>query len=190
MNYGYIRSHKGNQPFLDKILKAGVLPENILEDDGIEASPSLDALIAKLQKGDHIFVETLAHFATGGKFATIRPIIETLMEREVVIHQMALAAYPMIIEGREMFQGVLKALDIYMDFKHTARLEMNEEISLGMKRAKEMGKTIGRKPQPLTQQQKDILREIHDGARVTDMARKHGVSRTAIYKLKQKGKKG
>lgn len=190
MNYGYIRSHKGNPPFLDKILKAGVLPENILEDDGIEASPSLDALIARLQKGDLLFVESITHFATHEKADTIRPIIEALMEREVVIHFIDSSPYSMTIDSEEMFQATLKALDIIMDFKHTARLEMNEAISLGMQRAKEMGKPIGRKPQPLTPQQKGILRELSKGARVSDIAREHGVSRTAIYKLKQKGKKG
>lgn len=186
MDYGYFRSHKATQPFLDNILAAGVLSENVWNDSDVNSADALTELLENIQQDDRLFIENITHFAKSNNPENILSVVKTLMKRRVILVQIQ-EPYSMVIEGKEMFREFIKVFDAVLDiYRSDESEEHGELVSSGMRRAKEKGKSFGRKLKLSADQQRAVMQAMNDGGCIAKLAREYDISRTSLYNLKRK----
>ncbi len=134
-------------------------------------------LMAKLETGDVLVVTKLDRL--GRNAMDVRATVEYLAGLGVRVHCLALGGVDLTSAAGRMTMGVLNAV---AEFERDLLIERTQA---GLKRAREAGKKLGRTPKLSDAKMADILSERKDGVSLGVLAKKYGVSRSAIQRVEK-----
>lgn len=156
--------------------KRRVVTESISGSVGASQRPGFSKLLDKMEEGDVLIVTKLDRL--GRNAMDVRATVETLAERSIRIHCLALGGVDLTSAAGRMTMQVLNAV---AEFERDLSIERTQA---GIARAKSEGKAMGR-PSALTkQQQQDVRQRLHEGASVASLAKFYGTSRQTIMRVR------
>lgn len=135
-------------------------------------------LLDKLEAGDVLIVTKLDRLGRGA--IDIRSVVDSLAAMEVRVHCLALGGVDLTSPAGRMTMQVIAAM---AEFERDLIVERTQA---GLHRAKANGKRLGR-PAALNEvQQAEARRELEAGASLGFLAKRYGVSRASIQRLRLK----
>lgn len=183
--FAYCRVSTGDQTTDNQALEiktAGfaVEPQRIITETISGSVPAADrkgfsALVNKLEAGDVLVVTKLDRL--GRNAMDVRATVEYLAGLGVRVHCLALGGVDLTSAAGKMTMGVLSAV---AEFERDLLIERTQA---GLKRAKEAGKQLGRKPKLNKTQSSEIIRLRKEGHSLGELAKRYNVSRSAIQRI-------
>lgn len=159
--------------------KRRVVTESISSSVSADQRPGFAELLLKMEEGDVLIVTKLDRL--GRNAMDVRATVETLADRGIRIHCLALGGVDLTSAAGRMTMQVLNAV---AEFERDLLIERTQA---GIARAKAEGKAIGR-PSALSKQQQDNVRQqLSQGASVASLARLYGTSRQTIMRARDVG---
>lgn len=159
--------------------KRRVVTESISGSVSADQRPGFAELLLKMEEGDVLIVTKLDRL--GRNAMDVRATVETLADRGIRIHCLALGGVDLTSAAGRMTMQVLNAV---AEFERDLLIERTQA---GIARAKAEGKAIGR-PSALSKQQQDNVRQqLSQGASVASLARLYGTSRQTIMRARDVG---
>lgn len=159
--------------------KRRIVTESISGSVSADQRPEFAELLLKMEEGDVLIVTKLDRL--GRNAIDVRATVETLADRGIRIHCLALGGVDLTSAAGRMTMQVLNAV---AEFERDLLIERTQA---GIARAKAEGKAIGR-PSALSKQQQDNVRQqLSQGASVASLARLYGTSRQTIMRARDVG---
>jgi putative DNA-invertase from lambdoid prophage Rac len=129
-------------------------------------------LVERLEHGDVLIVSKLDRL--GRNAMDVRATVEKLDGMGVKVHCLALGGVDLTSAAGKMTMAVISAVS------EMERDLLIERTSAGLQRAKAEGKKLGRKPKLTTDDRSQIMALKANGASLAVLAKRFGVSRSAI----------
>lgn len=143
--------------------------------------PGFAKLVDRLEKADVVVVSKLDRL--GRNAMDVRATVDLLAERGVRVHCLALGGVDLTSPAGRMTMGVIAAV---AEFERDLLIERTQA---GLKRAKTEGRTLGR-PRALSDAQREAaIADRRAGVSLGVLAKRHGVSRSAIQRLEKTASK-
>lgn len=156
--------------------KRRVVTESISGSVSADQRPGFSELLLKMEEGDVLIVTKLDRL--GRNAMDVRATVETLADRGIRIHCLALGGVDLSSAAGRMTMQVLNAV---AEFERDLLIERTQA---GIARAKAEGKVIGR-PSALSKQQLgEVRRHLSAGASVASLAKRYGTSRQTIMRIR------
>ncbi|WJN75570.1 Serine recombinase, PinQ/PinR-type [Burkholderia anthina] len=156
--------------------KRRVVMESISGSVSAEQRPGFADLLRRLEEGDVLIVTKLDRL--GRNAMDVRATVETLADRGIRIHCLALGGVDLTSAAGRMTMQVLNAV---AEFERDLLIERTQA---GIARAKAEGKTMGR-PAALTKEQREKVRkQLSEGTSVASLAREYRTSRQTIMRIR------
>lgn len=140
--------------------------------------PGFSKLIDRLEEGDVLIVTKLDRL--GRNAMDVRATVERLATSGVRVHCLALGGVDLTSAAGKMTMGVIAAVS---EFERDLLIERTQA---GLSRAKAQGRSLGRPPALSTAQQAEALNLRSEGVSLGVIARRFGVSRSAIQRLEKR----
>lgn len=156
--------------------KRRVVTESISGSVSADQRPGFAELLLKMEEGDVLIVTKLDRL--GRNAMDVRATVETLADRGIRIHCLALGGVDLTSAAGRMTMQVLNAV---AEFERDLLIERTQA---GISRAKAEGKAIGRPSALNKQQQDEVRRQLSDGASVAGLAKRYGTSRQTIMRVR------
>ncbi|WP_321906786.1 recombinase family protein [Burkholderia cenocepacia] len=157
--------------------KRRIVMESISGSVSANQRPGFAELLLKMEEGDVLIVTKLDRL--GRNAMDVRATVETLADRGIRIHCLALGGVDLTSAAGRMTMQVLNAV---AEFERDLLIERTHA---GIARAKAEGKPMGR-PSALTkQQQNEIRQRLTEGATVAGLAKLYSTSRQTIMRVRQ-----
>lgn len=134
-------------------------------------------LLDKLETGDVLVVSKLDRL--GRNAMDVRSTVVALAALGVRVHCLALGGVDLTSPAGKMTMGVIAAV---AEFERDLLVERTQS---GLARAKEQGKTLGRRPALKPDQQSAIRKRRAEGVSLGVLAKEYGVSRSAIQRVEK-----
>ncbi|MBO0906191.1 recombinase family protein [Jiella sonneratiae] len=134
-------------------------------------------LVDRLEAGDVLVVTRLDRL--GRNAMDVRATVEALAGRGVRTHCLALGGVDLSSAAGRMTMGVINAV---AEFERDL---MIERTRAGLDRARGAGKRLGRRPSLSAPARREVTERLAAGASVSELARRHGVSRTTIRRIRE-----
>lgn len=154
-------------------------PRRVISETVSGSTPAMERdgfrrLIDRLEFGDVLVLNKLDRL--GRNAMDVRATVEKLAAMEVRVHCLALGGADLTSPAGKMTMAVIAAV---AEFERDLLIERTQA---GLARAKVQGKRLGR-PSSLTPEQREaVQRERSQGASLGNLAKKFGVSRSAIQR--------
>ena len=156
--------------------KRRVVSETVSGSSAIDQRPGFLRLLDRLEDGDVLVVTKLDRL--GRNAIDVAQTVAKLASMGVRVHCLALGGVDLTSPAGKMTMGVIAAV---AEFERDLIIERTQE---GIKRARADGKVFGR-PVVLAPAQRDAVRtELETGATVSAIARRHGVSRQTVMRVR------
>ncbi|WP_423379561.1 recombinase family protein [Burkholderia sp. LMG 32019] len=156
--------------------KRRVITESISGSVSADQRPGFAELLLKMEEGDVLIVTKLDRL--GRNAMDVRTTVETLANRGIRIHCLALGGVDLTSAAGRMTMQVLNAV---AEFERDLLIERTQA---GIARAKAEGKAMGR-PSALTPKQQDeVRRHLSEGTSVASLARLYNTSRQTIMRVR------
>ncbi|KZK97220.1 putative DNA-invertase from lambdoid prophage Rac [Pseudovibrio sp. Ad5] len=153
-----------------------IISETISGSMPMSRRPGFTRLMDRLEIGDVLVVTKLDRL--GRDAMDVSATVQQLADADVRIHCLALGGIDLASSAGKMTMHVINAV---AQFERDLLVERTQS---GLRRAKAEGKSLGR-PQRLSSRQKqEALLDLENGMNISATARKHGVSRQTIMRLK------
>ncbi|RXV72633.1 recombinase family protein [Burkholderia stabilis] len=156
--------------------KRRVITESISGSVSADQRPGFAELLLKMEDGDVLIVTKLDRL--GRNAMDVRSTVETLAERGIRIHCLALGGVDLTSAAGRMTMQVLNAV---AEFERDLLIERTQA---GIARAKAEGKVMGRRSALTKQQQDEVRRRLSEGETVAGLARQYGTSRQTIMRVR------
>lgn len=137
-------------------------------------------LVERLEHGDVLIVSKLDRL--GRNAMDVRATVERLDGMGVKVHCLALGGVDLTSPAGKMTMAVISAVS------EMERDLLIERTSAGLQRAKAEGKKLGRKPKLTTDDRSQIMALKAEGASLAVLAKRFGVSRSAIQHVAREWK--
>ncbi|WP_354074517.1 recombinase family protein [Brevundimonas sp. 1080] len=155
-----------------------VIAETISGSVSALKRPGFSRLVDRLEEGDVLIVTKLDRL--GRNAMDVRATVELLSNSGVRVHCLALGGVDLTSAAGKMTMGVIAAVS---EFERDLLIERTQA---GLRRAKEEGKTLGRRPALSTKQVREIGERRAAGASLGQLAEHFCVSRAAIQRAEKK----
>lgn len=158
-------------------------PRRVISETVSGSTPAMERdgfrrLIDRLEFGDVLVLNKLDRL--GRNAMDVRATVEKLAAMEVRVHCLALGGADLTSPAGKMTMAVIAAV---AEFEKDLLIERTQA---GLARAKMQGKRLGR-PSSLTLEQREaVQRERSQGASLGNLAKKFGVSRSAIQRAESR----
>lgn len=157
-------------------------PRRIVEEQVSGSHPAMQRtgfakLVDRLEDGDVLIVTKLDRL--GRNAMDVRSTVEMLSERGVRVHCLALGGVDLTSPAGKMTMGVIAAV---AEFERDLLIE---RTNAGLSRARAQGKKIGRPAVLNAEQKRDIAAERAAGVSHGILAKRYGVSRSAIQRVQR-----
>ncbi|WP_057461770.1 recombinase family protein [Pseudovibrio sp. POLY-S9] len=153
-----------------------IISETISGSMPMSRRPGFTRLMDRLEIGDVLVVTKLDRL--GRDAMDVSATVQQLADVGVRVHCLALGGIDLASSARKMTMHVINAV---AQFERDLLVERTQS---GLQRAKAEGKSLGR-PQRLSSQEKqEALQDLESGLSISATARKHGVSRQTIMRLR------
>ncbi|HEB3529364.1 TPA: recombinase family protein [Burkholderia cenocepacia] len=156
--------------------KRRVVTESISGSVSANQRPGFAQLHLKMEEGDVLIVTKLDRL--GRNAMDVRATVETLAERGIRIHCLALGGVDLTSAAGRMTMQVLNAV---AEFERDLLIERTQS---GIARAKAEGKNLGRPAALTKQQQIEVRHLLSEGASVAGLAKRYGTSRQTIMRVR------
>ncbi|WP_186060459.1 recombinase family protein [Burkholderia gladioli] len=155
--------------------KRRIVTESISGSVSANQRTGFAELLLKMEEGDVLIVTKLDRL--GRNEMDVRATVETLADRGIRIHCLALGGVDLTSAAGRMTMQVLNAV---AEFERNLLIERTQA---GIARAKAKGKTLGR-PSALTKRQQDQVRQqLAEGVSVANLAKHYNTSRQTIMRI-------
>ncbi|WP_081078034.1 recombinase family protein [Burkholderia pseudomultivorans] len=156
--------------------KRRIVTESISGSVSANQRTGFAELLLKMEEGDVLIVTKLDRL--GRNAMDVRATVETLADRGIRIHCLALGGVDLTSAAGQMTMQVLNAV---AEFERDLLIERTQA---GIARAKAEGKTLGR-PSALTKRQQDQVRQqLAEGVSVASLAKHYNTSRQTIMRIR------
>ena len=157
-------------------------PRRIVEEQVSGSHPAMQRtgfakLVDRLEDGDVLIVTKLDRL--GRNAMDVRSTVEMLSERGVRVHCLALGGVDLTSPAGKMTMGVIAAV---AEFERDLLIE---RTNAGLSRARAQGKKIGRPAVLNAEQKRVIAAERAAGVSHGILAKRYGVSRSAIQRVQR-----
>ncbi|WP_186134480.1 recombinase family protein [Burkholderia gladioli] len=156
--------------------KRRVVTESISGSVSANQRPGFSKLLDKMEEGDVLIVTKLDRL--GRNAMDVRVTVETLAERGIRIHCLALGGVDLTSAAGRMTMQVLNAV---AEFERDLLIERTQA---GIARAKADGKLMGRPAALTKQQQEEVRQQLSQGASVASLAKSYSTSRQTIMRIR------
>ncbi|WP_186111172.1 recombinase family protein [Burkholderia gladioli] len=156
--------------------KRRVVTESISGSVSANQRPGFAQLQLRMEEGDVLIVTKLDRL--GRNAMDVRATVETMADRGIRIHCLALGGVDLTSAAGRMTMQVLNAV---AEFERDLLIERTHA---GIARAKGEGKPMGRPPALTKSQQDDVRRLLSEGAPVASLAKQFGTSRQTIMRIR------
>lgn len=156
--------------------KRRVVTESVSGSVSAHQRPGFAELLLKMEEGDVLIVTKLDRL--GRNAMDVRATVETLADRGIRIHCLALGGVDLTSAAGRMTMQVLNAV---AEFERDLLIERTQA---GIARAKAEGKVMGRPSALSKQQQNEVRQLISEGATVAGLAKRFGTSRQTIMRVR------
>ncbi|ABN81481.1 recombinase family protein [Burkholderia cenocepacia] len=156
--------------------KRRVVMESISGSVSAEQRPGFADLLRRLEEGDVLIVTKLDRL--GRNAMDVRATVETLADRGIRIHCLALGGVDLTSAAGRMTMQVLNAV---AEFERDLLIERTQA---GIARAKAEGKTMGRPAALTKEQQEKVRKQLSKGTSVASLAREYRTSRQTIMRIR------
>lgn len=146
--------------------------------------PQLQECLRYLRKSDTLHCHSMDRLARNLK--NLQELVEDLTAQGIKIH---FHKENLTFSGGDNAMSMLM-LQIMGAFGEFERSLIRERQREGIKKAKEQGKHLGRKPKLSLNQQKEVIALVDAGENKKDLAERFKVSRVTIYKILKDFKMG
>lgn len=143
--------------------------------------PGFSKLVDRLEEGDVLIVTKLDRL--GRNAMDVRATVERLAASGVRVHCLALGGVDLTSAAGKMTMGVIAAVS---EFERDLLIERTQA---GLSRAKAQGRSLGR-PAALSETQQAEALKLRSKESLGVVARKFGVSRSAIQRIEKKAALG
>lgn len=140
--------------------------------------PGFAKLLDKLETGDVLIVTKLDRL--GRNAMDVRSVVDGLAARGIRVHCLALGAIDLTSAAGKMTMGVIAAI---AEFERDLIVERTQA---GLTRAKAQGKKLGRRSSLSDSAKADVIKALDEGLSFGVLAKRHGVSRSAIQRVADK----
>ena len=158
------------------IMPRRIVSETISGSTPVAQRPGFLKLLDRLEPEDVLIVTKLDRL--GRDAIDVSSTVKMLAENGVRVHCLQLGGLDLTSSAGTMTMHILNAM---AQFERDLLIERTQA---GVARAREKGKRFGRPPVLTDRQTKAANTELLAGASVSSLARKHGVSRQTIARLK------
>lgn len=141
--------------------------------------PAFSKLVDKLEAGDILIVTKLDRL--GRNAMDVRSTVERLDAAGVKVHCLALGGVDLTSPAGKMTMGVIASV---AEFERDLLIERTQQ---GLIRAKAQGKRLGRPPKLSMMDRQEIAKERLCGVSYGELAKRYGVSRSAIQQVTRLG---
>ena len=154
-----------------------IITETISGSVAAMERPGFSKLIDRLEEGDVLIVTKLDRL--GRNAMDVRATVERLAASGVRVHCLALGGVDLTSAAGKMTMGVIAAVS---EFERDLLIERTQA---GLSRAKAQGRSLGR-PAALSAAQQAEVMKLRSEESLGVVARKFGVSRSAIQRIEKK----
>ncbi|KAA1232702.1 recombinase family protein [Agrobacterium tumefaciens] len=158
------------------IMPRRIISETISGSTPVAQRPGFLKLLDRLEPEDVLIVTKLDRL--GRDAMDVSSTVKMLAENGVRVHCLQLGGLDLTSSAGTMTMHILNAM---AQFERDLLIERTQA---GVARAREKGKRFGRPPVLTDRQVKSAKAELAEGVSVSALARKHGVSRQTIARLK------
>lgn len=158
------------------IMPRRIVSETISGSTPVAQRPGFLKLLDRLEPEDVLIVTKLDRL--GRDAMDVSSTVKMLAENGVRVHCLQLGGLDLTSSAGTMTMHILNAM---AQFERDLLIERTQA---GVARAREKGKRFGRPPVLTDRQVKSAKAELAEGVSVSALARKHGVSRQTIARLK------
>ncbi|MCZ7502989.1 recombinase family protein [Agrobacterium sp. ST15.13.015] len=158
------------------IMPRRIVSETISGSTPVAQRPGFLKLLDRLEPEDVLIVTKLDRL--GRDAMDVSSTVKMLAENGVRVHCLQLGGLDLTSSAGTMTMHILNAM---AQFERDLLIERTQA---GVARAREKGKRFGRPPALTDRQVKSAKSELAEGVSVSALARKHGVSRQTIARLK------
>ncbi|SOD00247.1 putative DNA-invertase from lambdoid prophage Rac [Rhizobium sp. AN5] len=158
------------------IMPRRIVSETISGSTPVAQRPGFLKLLDRLEPEDVLIVTKLDRL--GRDAMDVSSTVKMLAENGVRVHCLQLGGLDLTSSAGTMTMHILNAM---AQFERDLLIERTQA---GVARAREKGKRFGRPPALTDRQVKSAKAELAEGVSVSALARKHGVSRQTIARLK------
>lgn len=155
-----------------------VVAETISGSTPMAQRPEFARLLDRMERDDILIVTKLDRL--GRDALDVSSTIKRLAEFGVRVHCLALGGLDLTSSAGAMTMHVLNAVAQF------ERDLLVERTQAGLARAKAEGARLGRRPKLSSSQHSTVADALAAGATVSSLARKHGVSRQTIIRVRQR----
>ena len=141
--------------------------------------PGFSKLVDRLEEGDRIVVSRIDRL--GRNAMDVRSTVDELARRKIAVHCLALGGSDLTSPAGRMTMAVIAAV---AEFEKDLLVERTQA---GLRRAVEQGKTLGRRHALPENVRAEIRAERLAGVSLGTLAKRHGVSRSAIQRIERAG---
>jgi putative DNA-invertase from lambdoid prophage Rac len=137
--------------------------------------PQFIKMLDKIRSGETLVVSKLDRL--GRNAMDVRATVEELEAAGIRVHCLALGGVDLTSAAGKMTMQVLNAV---AEFERDLLIERTQS---GLARAKAQGKTLGRPSKTTPEQRAQIVADLANGVSVSELARRHNVSRANILNV-------
>lgn len=175
-NIGYIRVSTIEQNTSRQL--EGLVLDKVFTDkcSGKDANrPQLQLMLEFVREGDTVFVHSMDRLARN--LSDLKVLVTKLNQKHVKIH---FVKENLIFSGEDspMAKFTLSIMGAFAEFERDI---INERIREGVAIAKAEGRYKGRSKSCSQEQINEIKKMVADRYKITEIAKKYGVTRTTIY---------
>ena len=160
-----------------KIQPQRIVAETISGGTAMMLRPGFVRLLDRLESGDVLVVTKMDRL--GRNAVDVSSTVAELASRGIRVHCLALGGVDLTSPAGKMTMGVI---NIVAEFE---RDQLVERTQAGLARAKSEGKILGRRSKLTSAQKKKIVSELVDKISISQLARKYGVSRMTIARVRR-----
>lgn len=138
--------------------------------------PQFRKLLDKIREGETLVVSKLDRL--GRDSIDVEATLRLFENRQVSVVVLQLGSTDLTSTAGKLIRKVLAAVaDMERDL-------LIERTQAGLARAREQGKILGRRPKTTLQDREAIRKALGDGASVSEMARRYGISRATVISIR------
>ncbi|WP_410209609.1 recombinase family protein [Aquirhabdus sp.] len=153
-----------------------IIQESISGSVSANQRPQFAKLLDRLEGGDVLVVTKLDRL--GRNAMDVRATVELLDKHGVKVHCLALGGVDLTSPAGKMTMGVIAAV---AEFERDLLIERTQS---GLERAKQQGKTLGRRSALNDTQKAEVLVKIAAGESVSGIAKEFGTTRQTIMRVR------
>lgn len=160
----------------DKMIQAGVLPENIFEEkrSGVDTNrQALKDALRFVRKGDTFVISKIDRLARSA--SDLLSIVKELQSKQVELRVLDQSIDTSTPAGR----ALLQMLGVFAEFETAIRAERQMD---GIAKAKQKGTKFGRKPKATTDVEAQIRRLRSEGMMIREIMKEVGLSKASVYR--------